>query len=604
MYNRYTIDNRIFKIAIYIRLSREDGDDMESESVTNQRSLLIGYLKAQNLVAVDIYIDDGYTGTNFERPDFKRMLNDIEKGKINMVITKDLSRLGRDHIMTGYYVETYFPENDVRYIAVNDDIDTFYETSGSDMMPFKLSMNDMYAKDISKKVRSNLLQMKKDGKFCGSSAPYGYMRDPNNKHQLIPDPNSAPVVKRIFDLYVAGYGSSGIAEILTREELPTPIMFKYSGSKLNKFDHPEIWKHTSISNIIKNRVYIGDLIQHKFQKVNYKIKKRKSVPENEWCIKENAHEAIIDKKTFEIAQSIKDSSNTYNPERRNVEYVLSDLVYCKDCGARMSISYDKKRDRITMNCNNYRKFSKYNICFSHYINYTKLEKTVYDKLSNMANKYIEDKEEFESIIKSEYIDPRQDKLKKIEELNYKIEDLKRKQDSLYDDKFNNIISVETYTRLFNITEDEIKTANEKLEILKNEISSIEEDSNCYVEYLEIINKFLNMENPTKEIMNKLKYIELQVKFAIQLKTFFEQDIELDKKNYFYYVNKENFKFLKSILNIFNDDELKFLTTYFNSNLSLTEKLSKLGIKKRRKYYYTYDKLINKVLKEVKENGIL
>ena len=280
-------------------------------------------------------------------------------------------------------------------------------------------------------------------------------------------------------------------------------MFKYSGSKLNKFDHPEIWKHTSISNIIKNRVYIGDLIQHKFQKVNYKIKKRKSVPENEWCIKENAHEAIIDKKTFEIAQSIKDSSNTYNPERRNVEYVLSDLVYCKDCGARMSISYDKKRDRITMNCNNYRKFSKYDICFSHYINYTKLEKTVYDKLSNMANKYIEDKEEFESIIKSEYIDPRQDKLKKIEELNYKIEDLKRKQDSLYDDKFNNIISVETYTRLFNITEEEIRTANEKLKILKNEISSIEEDSNCYVEYLEIINKFLNMENPTKEIMNKL-----------------------------------------------------------------------------------------------------
>ena len=503
MYSRKIIDNTIFKIAIYIRLSREDGDDMESESVTNQRNLLIGYLKAQNLVAVDIYIDDGYTGTNFERPDFKRMLNDIKKGKINMVITKDLSRLGRDHIMTGYYVETYFPENDVRYIAVNDDIDTFYETSGSDMMPFKLSMNDMYAKDISKKVRSNLLQMKKDGKFCGSSAPYGYMRDPNNKHQLIPDPETAPVVKRIFDLYIAGSGSSQIAEVLTREELPTPIMYKYSGLKLNKFNHPEIWKHTSISNIIKNRVYIGDLIQHKFQKVNYKIKKRKSVPENEWCIKENAHEAIIDKKTFEIAQSIKDSSNNYNSKRRNVEYVLSDLVYCKDCGARMSISYDKKRDRITMNCNNYRKFSKYNICFSHYIDYTKLEKTIYDKLRNMANKYIEDKEEFENIIKSEYVDPRQDKLKKIEELNYKIETLKRKQDFLYDDKFKNIINIETYTRLFNTTEEEIKTINKKLEILKNEISSIEEDSNGYVEYLEIINKFLNMENPTKEIINKL-----------------------------------------------------------------------------------------------------
>lgn len=503
MYNRYTIDNTIFKIAIYIRLSREDGDDMESESVTNQRSLLNSYLKAQNLVSVDIYIDDGYTGTNFERPDFKRMLNDIEKGKINMVITKDLSRLGRDHIMTGYYVETYFPENDVRYIAVNDDIDTFYETSGSDMMPFKLSMNDMYAKDISKKVRSNLLQMKKDGKFCGSSAPYGYMRDPNNKHQLIPNPETAPVVKRIFDLYVAGYGSCSIAEILTREESPTPIMFKYSVSKLSKFDHPEIWKHTSISSIIKNRVYIGDLIQHKFQKVNYKIKKRKSVPESEWCIKENAHEPLIDRKTFEIAQSIKDYSNNYYPERRNVDYVLSDLVFCKDCGARMSISYDKKRDRVTMNCNNYRKFSKYDICFSHYINYTKLEKTVYNRLSTMANQYINDKDEFENIIKNQYVDPKQDKLKKIDELNLKIAELKRKQDSLYDDKFNNIISVETYQRLFKITEENIKTANEKLEKLKEEISSINEDSSCYVEYLDIIKSFLDMKNPTREIMNRL-----------------------------------------------------------------------------------------------------
>ena len=503
MHNKKIIDNKTLKIAIYIRLSREDGDDMESESVTNQRSLLIGYLKAQNLVALDIYVDDGYTGTNFERPEFRRMLHDIENGKINMVITKDLSRLGRENVMTGYYVETFFPENDVRYIAVNDDIDTFFETSGSDMMPFKLSMNDMYAKDISKKVRSNLLQMKKDGKFCGSSAPYGYMRDPNNKHKLIPDKKTAPVVKKIFDLYVAGYGSCQIAEILTREELPTPIMFKYSGAKLNKFDHPEIWKHSSISNIIKNRVYIGDLIQHRFQKVNYKIKKRKSVPENEWCIKENAHEPLIDKKTFEIAQSIKDSSNTYNPDRRNVDYVLSDLVFCKDCGARMSISYDKKRDRVTMNCNNYRKFSKYDICFSHYINYTKLERTVYDKLSNMARGYIKDKEEFENIIKSEYIDPKQDKLKKIEELNHIVEGLKRKQDSLYDDKFNNIISVETYSRLFNATEKEIKTANNKLEILKSEISSIEEDSSCYVEYLDIIKNFLDMKNPTKEIMNRL-----------------------------------------------------------------------------------------------------
>ena len=280
-------------------------------------------------------------------------------------------------------------------------------------------------------------------------------------------------------------------------------MYKYSGAKLSKFNHPEIWKHTSISNIIKNRVYIGELIQHKFQKVNYKIKKRRTVPESEWCIKENAHEPLVDKKTFEIAQSIKNSSNTYNSERRNVEYVLSNLVFCKDCGAKMSISYDKKRDRVTMNCNNYRKFSKYNICFSHYINYTKLENTIYNKLRNMANKYIKDKEEFENIIKNEYVDPKQELLKKIKELNLKIENLKSKQDSLYDDKFNNIINVETYQRLFSTTQKEIKILNNKLIELKDEISSIEEDSSCYIEYLDIIKNFLDMKNPTKEIMNKL-----------------------------------------------------------------------------------------------------
>ena len=503
MYPKYKLGKITFKIAIYIRLSREDGDDLESESVTNQRSLLLGYLKAQNLEHVDIYIDDGYTGTNFERPEFKRMLEDIKNGKINMVITKDLSRLGRDHIMTGYYVETYFPENDVRYIAVNDDIDTFYETSGSDMMPFRLSMNDMYAKDISKKVRSNLLQMKKDGKFCGSSASYGYMRDPLDKHKLIPNPETAPVVKRIFDLYVAGYGSSRIAEILTREELPTPIMYKHSDAKLSRFNHPEIWKHTTVSNIIKNRIYIGDLIQHKFQKINYKIKKRKAVPENEWFIKENAHEPLIDKKTFQIAQSIKDSSNNYDSNRRKVSYVLSDLVFCKDCGARMSISYDKKRDRTTMNCNNYRKFSKYEICFSHYINYKKLEKTIYNKLRDMSMKYINDKEEFENIIKSEYIDPKTEKIKKIDELNIKITGLKRKQDSLYDDKFNNIITVETYQRLFNNAEEEINIVKSKLKILKKEVSSIQKEKSDYNEYLEIVENFLKMKNPTKEIMNRL-----------------------------------------------------------------------------------------------------
>lgn len=503
MYRRYNNDNVDYKIGLYIRLSREDGDDLESESITNQRSLLTGFLKANGLVAVDEYVDDGYSGGNFNRPSFKRLLKDLQDRRINMVLTKDLSRLGRDHVMTGFYVESFFPENNIRYIAVNDDIDTFYETSGSEMMPLKLSMNDMYAKDISKKVRSHLLEMKKSGKFCGSVPPYGYMRCPDNKHQLIIDPKTAPIVKKIFDLYISGYGSCEIAEILTREAVPTPIMLKNKEKALLKCNHPYIWKHTSVNNILKNRCYTGELIQHTSQNINYKVKKRKKVPKNEWCIKENAHDAIISRETFDIAQSIRGKTNTYNPNRRNVEYVLSDLVYCKDCGSRMSISYEKKRNRISMNCNNYRKFSKYGICCSHYLNYEKLEKTVFNRISSMSALYLKNKDEFLRILREGYIDPRCELNKKIDKLNKNLEMLKLKQDSLYDDKFNGVIGVDVYKRLFKQVEDDIHITKEKINKYKLEMSSIKDDTVSYTEYLNVIESFLNMKNPTREMMNKL-----------------------------------------------------------------------------------------------------
>ena len=503
MYRNYNYDNINCKIGIYIRLSREDGDDLESESVTNQRNLLMDYIRANNLHIVDEYVDDGFSGCNFDRPSFKRLIEDIQLGRVNTVITKDLSRLGRDHIKTGYYIENYFPENGIRYIAINDDIDTFYETSGSDLMPFRLSMNDMYAKDISKKVRTHLMQMKKDGKFCGSKPSYGYMRDPNNKHKLIPDPNTAPVVKKIFDLYVSGYGSSEIADILTREEVPTPIMLKYKNKSLNDNTHPQIWRHVSVSNILKNRVYTGVLIQHTSQKLNYKVKKRKKIPKEEWIVFENAHEPLVSKEIFEIAQSIKDKSNNYDESRRCVSYLLSDFVYCKDCGSRMSISYDKKRDRVTMNCNNYRKFSKYDICSSHYMNYNKLCDTVFSAIKNMSIKYLENREEFMKIIMENYNNPVAEINKKISSLTLKQEKLRLKQDTLYDDKFNGVISNDTYIRLYNKIEEEIDSIGKNVKKYKNELRHLNTESFDVNEYVNIIEMYLKMENPTKEILNKL-----------------------------------------------------------------------------------------------------
>jgi len=501
MNNKILNDGNTYKIGMYIRLSREDGDDLESESIGNQRSLITGYLLANGVTPSGEYVDDGYSGCNFNRPGFQRLLMDIEAKKINLVITKDLSRLGRDYIDTGNYVERIFPEKNVRYIAINDDIDTFRETSGSDMMPFKLSMNDMYAKDISKKVRSSLLTMKKDGKYCGSVPPYGYMRDPNDKYKLIPDPQTAPVVKQIFDLYINGYSTSNIGHILTTAGVKTPILCDGLVNRSYKFDHPEIWKHSAVSNILKNKIYTGCLIQHTSSNLSYKNKKRKPIPESEWIIKENAHEAIIDEKTYELAQNIRNSYNNYEKGRRDVEYILSGLLFCKDCGGRMCISYDKVRDRTTLNCSRYTKFSKYDLCFSHYMNYDKVEKTVLHAIRELCLLYT-NPETFEKLFAKQ-----ESPTKKVDEkiiyTQNKLKRLEEKMKKIYDDKFDGIINDVMYVKLMNFTEQEMNDLNKKLLEYQKEKSEILNIDSLRLDYKKIVEEFLSMKNPTREMMNRI-----------------------------------------------------------------------------------------------------
>lgn len=493
--------DKLYKVGLYIRLSRDDGDDLESESISNQRILLNKYLSDNNLELVSEYVDDGYSGGNFNRPGFVKLIKDIESKKINMVITKDLSRLGRDYIGTGHYIEKYFPENNIRYIAINDDIDSIKESSGSDMMPFKLSMNDMYAKDISKKVRSTLIALKQQGKFLGSTPSFGYTRDPNDKYKLIPDDN-AKVVKRIFEMYHSGVKTSVIAKMLTEEKIPTPVLVKNNSSRIGNACMPYIWKHTTVNNILKNLVYTGCLIQHTSTNISYKIKKRKSVPKENWIIVENTHEAIIDKKLFNLVQMRRNKANNYDENRRKTDYLLSGFIKCKDCSSSMSISYDKKRDRTTTNCSSYRKFSKYGICSSHFINYNKLEELVINRLKEICKVYV-DPTKFENILKNKIISPLDEVNNKIISYKIKINKLTLKLDNLYDDKFNNIIDTEMYVRLS-------KNIKEEIEKLKNELKSLEEEKNSLInddasklDYMKIANDFLKMNNPTKEIMNKL-----------------------------------------------------------------------------------------------------
>ncbi len=282
------------KCAIYLRLSRDDGIKAESESIQSQRMFLREFCEKSGFDIEEEYCDDGYTGTNFDRPDFKRMINDALSKRFSTIITKDMSRLGRDYIETGKYIEKFFPTNSIRYIAVNDGIDTFSDAFGNDMIPFKAVFNDMYAKDISRKVRTALDSKKKAGKFIGSFAPYGYKKDTHNRSRLVPDENTRDIVVRIYKEFLEGKSMLSIAKGLTNDGIKTPSEIKNLSSGKSK-----CWNSVIVKRILTNPTYKGDITQGFCRKVNYKTNRRMVNSPCEYITVCGTHVGIVDVKTFE-----------------------------------------------------------------------------------------------------------------------------------------------------------------------------------------------------------------------------------------------------------------------------------------------------------------
>ena len=348
------INDKDYSVGLYIRLSREDENKIDvSESITNQKSLLLQYVKENNLKVYDIYIDDGYSGTTFDRPGFNRLIDDIENKLVNMVITKDMSRLGRDYIKIGYYLEKYFPEHNIRYIAITDNIDTYLDNSNNDIAPFKAIMNDYYAKDISKKIKSSLRAKQKEGKWVGSRCPYGYDKDINNKNHLVINEEQAGIVRYIFDLSLNGLTCFKIANKLTLENIKTPAQYYNFNWKNNYNMNMGKWHPKTIKDILTNRLYTGDLVQNRRSKVNYKIKKVVYNKECDYIIVPNTHEAIIDKELFDRVQSLIPKNVGRNDKSEN--HLLDGLLYCGECNHRISVSPRRKIDnRCYTVCNYYR----------------------------------------------------------------------------------------------------------------------------------------------------------------------------------------------------------------------------------------------------------
>ncbi|MCL2084078.1 MAG: recombinase family protein [Oscillospiraceae bacterium] len=372
-----------WKAALYIRLSREDGDKEESDSIVSQRGILNDYIqKNPELSVAGSFIDDGYTGTNFERPGFKRMMDGIKSKDINCVIVKDLSRLGRNYIEVGNYIEQIFPFLDVRFISVGDMLDSFKNPAQMNtvMVPFKNLMNDEYCRDISAKVRASLDIRRKQGQFIGAFASYGYKKDPERKGRLIIDEYAAEIVRGIFSWFIEGTGIIGIAKRLNGLGIPNPSAYKRRQG-LN-YRHPHaglndaLWPDSSVRRILTNRLYTGDMVQGKNKVKSYKVRKAVCVPEENWIVVENTHEAVISRETFETAQTLL-GRDTRAPAAQKSLYLLSGFVRCADCGKAMN----RKRisqpyaDYVYYLCGTFKKMSK-GACTKHTIRADRLEEMV------------------------------------------------------------------------------------------------------------------------------------------------------------------------------------------------------------------------------------
>lgn len=382
-----------WKAALYIRLSREDGDKTESFSVTSQRAILGEYLKLHpDIELFDYYVDDGWSGTSFERPDFSRMMQDIYEGKVNCVIVKDLSRFGRNYSDAGHYLDDIFVRLRVRFIALNNGIDTASDSMNAATRCISVGVtnviNESLAATTSVNVRGTLNVNRMQGKFIGSFATYGYMKLPDDHHRLIIDEEAAQTVRMIFEKFVSGESILGITRELNEAGIPNPSMYKQI--KGFNYKHPAggindgLWPDSSVRRILKNEMYIGNMVQGKNTTVSYKIKQCRAIPREEWIVVENTHEAIIAREIFEKAQELFKLRTRKPPDKKELD-LFAGLVRCADCQRIMNKKTNKHSygEYRYYRCSTAKKMKK-GACTNHTIRIDKLEETVLVFLQKMV----------------------------------------------------------------------------------------------------------------------------------------------------------------------------------------------------------------------------
>ena len=503
--------------ALYCRLSLEDGKDNESMSISNQKLLLKDFAEKNGMFNCEFYVDDGFTGRNFNRPAFQRMINDIEAGRISCVITKDLSRLGRNYIESGSYMEVFFPKHNIRYIAITDNYDSLNKQE-MDIAPFKNILNDMYSRDISKKVLAGRMTRSRQGKFCGGQPPLGLMRDPDDNGHLIIDPETAPIIRRIFDLALDGFGNMKICKVLMEERIPITRMQTGTDCDVNYY----AWSGSRISAILRNPFYKGAHVVCKTHQKGIRSNTYNIIPREQREVIEDCHEAIIPKAEWDKVQQLIDRRPPIMKGNSCPYYnIFHGIVYCATCGKSMQVRYEKvgrtNKDRRTGKerepidrayyiCQTYNRLGK-NACTSHKIEARDLYNLVLSDIQEVAAMALKDKEVFYGRLsrrmEKKYLADTDSLKKEYENLAQRNQEIDDTFISLYADKAKGILTEKRFLKLTDAMEKEQESNQNRMQEIAALISEEEHSEGDVQMFMGEIRRYATITELDETVLNRL-----------------------------------------------------------------------------------------------------
>lgn len=502
--------NQIGITALYCRLSRDDGTESESNSIGNQKKLLSQKAKEMSLTDTKYYVDDGYTGTNFNRPRFQQLIDDIEIGLVSAVMVKDLSRLGRDYVSVGNYTDSYFPEHNIRFIAVNDAIDS--DEGESEIAPFKNILNEMYARDISKKIRSSHRLRGSMGEPL-SQPPYGYMKSPENKKKWIIDPEAATVVKSIFKMCLDGKGNETIARTLQENKVLVPMAYWHSkglnrGGKKTQ-TNPYKWCKTTIQKILSQQEYCGDIINFKTYSKSFKNKTRYENSKENWAVFKDVNEPIIDRETFETVQKFISKTKRRAPKKENGERsIFNGLIYCGDCHSKMRYHTSTSNKEIHyFTCSDNKVDYRGKCPGRHYVRADALEEVVKLELRRLVEVLELDESYFAQLLLRKNDEEREKDKKFLEsELQKAIarsNTVSQLYEKLYEDNVIGKVSDEWFVELSHKYEKERMNLKAKIAGTRHKIEELKNTNSEYVKFISAIRRFMQMDNLTSLLLREL-----------------------------------------------------------------------------------------------------